>query len=127
MSAPNSAERPIDNRELARLLCSVSPVLSEVHRRHVQSFATLVPHVYMGDVLAHVGRLLAQPPRMQPWQPGGELTDILETLDRGMVQGDRETRNVVSLSFVRDGEVEPFFAQLRPLFGPGLRAQVSGR
>jgi len=127
MSSPHTAERPIDNRELARLLCAVSPILSEVHRRHMQSFDTLVPHVYMGDVLAHVGRLLAQMPRMQPWKPGGELADILETLDRAMLQGDRETRNVVSLSFVRDGEVEPFFAQLRPLFGPGLRGQVSGR
>ena len=81
----------------------------------------------MGDVLAYVGRLLWQLPRSQPWLPGGELAAILDALNRGMVQGDRETRNVVSLSFVRDGEVEPFFQELRPHLGPGLLAQMTGR
>ena len=74
----------------------------------------------MGEVLAYVGRLLWQLPRSQPWQSGGELSAILETLNRGMLEGDRETRNVVSLSFVRDCEIEPFFEELRPHFGPAL-------
>ncbi|HZZ94995.1 MAG TPA: hypothetical protein VFE23_20720 [Usitatibacter sp.] len=112
---------------MAALLCGASGTLAEAHRRHVGAYGTLIPHVYMGDVLTHVGRCLGELGRTDEWRFDGELPTILAMLDRAVLEGDRETRNVVVLSFVRDGELEGFFPQLRPHFGPGLRMQVSGR
>jgi len=54
-----------------------------------------------------------------------EMEGILAALERGMIQGDRETRNVIAISFVRGSEGELFFGELFPLLGPKTRSQVS--
>jgi hypothetical protein len=117
----------MNNRDLAALLCAASTTLAEAHRRHLAAYGTLIPHVYMGEVLGHVGRRFGEVGRTGAWELDGELGTILGALDRAVAEGDRETRNVVALSFVRDGELEWFFAQLRPHFGPALRMQLTGR
>lgn len=120
--------RPMNNRELADSLCAASIALREARRRHVKSFGALIPHVFMGDVLARIGWCLdhgadkAAPPDHEV-----EIAAILEALERGMFSGDRETRNVISLSFVGDGELESFFARLRPRLGPRVTAEIRGR
>jgi hypothetical protein len=119
--------RPMNNRELVDSLCAVSFALREVRRTHVKSFGTLVPHVFMSDVLARVGACLA-PGAVKPQvDHGAEIAGILASLERAMDTGDRETRNVVAISFVGDGEVEPFFLALVPLLGPKVRAQLQGK
>jgi hypothetical protein len=77
----------------------------------------------MGDVLARAGACVVA---------GGahstdrrvELAGILATLEDAMAGGDRETCSVICISFVWDGEGEPFFAALRPLLGPRLESMV---
>jgi hypothetical protein len=113
--------KPIHNLQLVESLCQASAVLREARRIHVKSFGALIPHVFMGDVLARVGACIPAA-RLQ-----GELLDILEVLERGMTAGDRETRNVIAVSFVGDGELEPFFAKLHALLGPKVRAHVQGK
>jgi hypothetical protein len=44
-----------------------------------------------------------------------------------MRSGDRETRNVIAMSFVSDGEAEPFFPHLKPMLGDRLRGQARGK
>lgn len=83
------------------------------------SHGTLLPHVFMGDVLGRIGQCLAQRDT-----DGIEAASILGFLEEGMAGGDRETRNVIAISFARDAPVETFFAQLQPLLGPRLRAQL---
>jgi hypothetical protein len=122
-----SRGRPMNNRELVDSLCAVSVVLREVRRTHLQSFGTLVPHVFMSDVLAHVGACLVASPVMPVADHSAEIAGILESLEYGMDAGDRETRNVISISFVGDGELEPFFPALVPLLGPKVRAQLQGK
>lgn len=121
-----SRGKPISNGELVEGLCEISPVLREFRRVHVENFGTLVPHVFMGDVLAHLGMCMLDA-RERGAAPGPEVAAILQVLDLGMAQGDRETRNVISVSFVGDGELEPFFAHLKPWLGPRVRAQLQGR
>ena len=41
-----------------------------------------------------------------------------------MVDGDRETRNVIAVSFACDAQLESFFPRLRRMLGPRMRAQV---
>ena len=120
-------ERPMNNRELVDLLCADSSTLREARRRHLEKYGALIPHVFMGEVLEYVGTVVyGVPPGAQPWATQPELAAILETLERGMLDGDREARNVIALSFVRDAESEPFSDALRPLLGRMLRAQASG-
>ncbi|HSN19033.1 MAG TPA: hypothetical protein VLS49_00050 [Usitatibacter sp.] len=119
--------KPINNRELADDLCAASIALREVRRRHVKSYGTLIPHVFMGDVLARIGCCLGDGIAAVASDSDAEIAAILEALERGMSAGDRETRNVISLSFVADGELESFFARLRPRLGPRIGAQVRGR
>jgi hypothetical protein len=110
------AARPMSNRELADQLCESSPGLRESRRLHVERYGTLVPHFFMAEVLARVGCC-----------HGAELASILAALEQGLATGDRETRNVVALSFMDDLEQETFFNALRPLLGPHLLAQVQGK
>jgi hypothetical protein len=120
-------ERPMNNRELVDLLCADSSTLREARRRHLEKFGALIPHVFMGEVLEYVGTCVyGVPPGAQAWATQPELAAILDTLERGMLDGDREARNVIALSFVRDAESEHFSAALRPLLGRLLRAQSSG-
>jgi hypothetical protein len=118
--------RPTTNVELVDSLCSVSAALREAHRNHLASFGVLVPHIFMGAVLAHIGASLAGSREKADALPD-EIALILESLERGMTSGDRETRNVISMSFVSDGELEPFFERLKPVLGPAVRRQLQGK
>ncbi len=123
----HSRSRPMSNLELADRICDVSPGLLELRLRHTQSFGTLVPHVFMGDVLARVGACLDTLRGAGGAERRAEVGAILEILERGMDWGSRETRNVIAMSFACDGELEPFFPDLRPLLGPRLIAQLHGK
>jgi hypothetical protein len=118
--------KPMNNLQLVESLCAASTALNEARRTHVKSFGTLIPHVFMTHVLERLGRCLAAG-RGAVVDHRPEIAAILESLERGMAAGDRETRNVISISFVSDGELEPFFAELKLLLGPRVRAQVQGK
>ena len=117
----------MSNTDLVGFLCSASVALREAQRLHVRNFGTLVPHIFMTDVLARVGHCLA--PGISAAEPADrdEAAHILAILERGMQEGERETRNVIALSFVNDSEMEKFFLELRPLLGPKLQGQLKGR
>lgn len=115
--------KPISNRELAENLCAVSAALGEERQSHVNSFGTLIPHVFMANVLARVGACLRA---NATGEQGEEAAGILMALERGMEDGDRETRNVISLSFASDAELESFFGVLTPMLGPRIRALLPG-
>lgn len=117
----------LNNLQLANDLCAVSTTLRELRRIHVKAYGALIPHVFMASVLAHVGRCLFEGIGGDPERECSEIASILQALEAAMADGDRETRNVVAISFVRDAELEPFFTQLRPLLGPKMRLQAGGR
>ena len=118
----------MNNLQLAEDLCAGSTSLREARRRHLLSHhGTLLPHVFMGEVLAYVGAGVAGTSGEVGERPNAEISGILATLERGMASGDRETRNVIAMSFVWDAELEPYFGRLRPLLGPRVRAQLQGR
>lgn len=119
--------RPISCSELVEGLCTVSVPLREARRIHVESYGTLIPHIFMGDVLKRVGACFVAGGANALASDGDEVRGIFAALERGMAEGDREARNVISISFVRDGEVELFFDDVYPLFGPIMRQQVRGR
>ena len=103
--------------------------LREALRLHVASYGLLIPHVFMSDVLKRVGQCLGARRLGIAGPPGDndEVEGILRALERGLADGERETRNVIALSFARDSELETFFLELRPMMGPRTRAQLQGR
>ena len=105
------------NVELVDSLCAVSAPLREARRMHLQSYGTLIPHVFMSDVLKHMGQC----------RDSAEIRGLADALEQGMVEGDRETCNVIAVSFTGDGELEHFFHELVPLLGPRTRAQLQGK
>lgn len=119
--------KPMNNVELVEDLCAVSPPLREARRVHMESFGTLIPHVFMAAVLARVGQCLLKgyPDARDQHRP--EMLGILAALENGMKNGDRETRNVIAISFVRDSEVEIFFSELKQWLGPQSLGQTRGR
>lgn len=123
-SLPLPPGRPMSNHELADGLCSVSAGLREVRRLHVERYETLIPHVFMSEVLAHVGTLCKVAADEDHVR---EVAAILAMLEQGMAFGSRETRNVISLSFVSDGQLEMFYAAMAPAFGPRLQREAIGR
>jgi hypothetical protein len=119
--------RPITNAQLVEALCEVSIPLREARRVHVAAYGLLIPHVFMSDVLARVGECLAAARADGSVVHAAEVESIMGALERGLAEGERETRNVIALSFARDSEFESFFEQLRLLMGPRTRAQLQGR
>jgi hypothetical protein len=117
----------MNNRELVESLCAASPFLSEARRVHLANFGTLIPHVFMASVLARVGQCLLMRSEQARAEHRRELECIAEALEAGMKGGDRETRNVIAISFVRDSEVEVFFDELRKWLGPKTLGQVRGK
>jgi len=117
----------VTNLDLAGQLCSVSTPLREARRLHERNFGTFVPHLFMTEVLARVGHCLSPEPGVADRGHRAEVEGILEVLERALGEGERETRNVVSLSFVSDAELEPFFTALRPLLGPLLQRELRGK
>ena len=117
----------MDNSELVDALCKASVRLREARRMHIRDYGILLPHVFMGEVLKRVGHCLALVATHDLDAYASELAEILEMLERGMAEGDRETRDVVAFSFARDSETERFFGELVPLLGPRTRAQLSER
>lgn len=126
MTLPRSRGKPLSCSELVENICSTSAHLREAHRRHLEAYGVLIPHVFMGDVLGRMGACLVAGGAHALSANGEEVLGILGALEVGMREGDRETRNVIAISFVRDGQVELFFDDLVPLLGAAMRAQVGG-
>jgi len=118
-----SRDRVIDNVELADKLCADSSDLRVARSRHLGLHGILIPHVFMGEVLAHAGTCIL-PGVANAQSRREELSRIVATLEHAMAGGDRETCSVICISFLWDAEGEPFFAALRPLLGPRLGAHV---
>jgi hypothetical protein len=118
-----SRDRVVDNAELAARLCADSAEISAAHARHLALHGTLIPHAFMGDVLARAGEC-ARAGTTNAREPRAELESILATLEGAMAGGHREACSVICISFIWDGEGEPFFATLRPLLGPRLEAML---
>ena len=118
-----SRDRIVGNAALAARLCVDSIDLCAAHARHVAKHGNLVPHAFMGDVLARAGACLVPGAANAPCRRA-ELAGILATLESAMAGGDRETCSVIGISFVWDGQGGPFFAALRPMLGPRMGALV---
>jgi hypothetical protein len=118
-----SRERVVDNAQLAARLCVDSVDLCAAHARHRATHGNLIPHEFMAEVLARAGAC-ATAEDENAGHRRAELASILTTLEDAMAGGDRETCSVICISFVWDGEAEPFFPALRPLLGPRLGALV---
>ena len=117
--------RVMTNGDLVGLLCSRSVALREARRLHLRNFGSLVPHVFMSNVLARVGHCLAPEPGERARVE--EVQAILEILERGLAEGEQSTRDVIKLSFMNDGEIEKFFEALEPLLGPQLRKELRAK
>ena len=115
---PERPGRPLGNYELADGLCAVSGAIRELRRVHVEHYETLIPHVFMGDVLAHAGALCRIGAKDEEYV---EVAAILRMLEQGMAYGSRETRGVIAMSFVADSQHEVFYHTLAYGFGPRLR------
>jgi len=116
------ASAPLNNFELVEKLCAASPALSVTCRRHVRGLGSIVPHVFMADVLARVGDCMtaATAKGRQALRP--EVVAILAVLELAAVSADIETRRVITSSFVNAAERLKFFAKLRPMLGLRLAA-----
>jgi hypothetical protein len=114
----------MSNLDLAERLCAASAALAEARGEHMTKFGTLIPHVFMGDVLARLGACLCADDKAPRVRNAPEIAAILDSLEEGMASGDRETRNVVATGFAAGAERQAYFAALQPLLGPRIRAQL---
>src|SRR5512138_1992646 len=91
--------KPLNCAELVDTLCEASVPLREARRAHLDAYGTLIPHVFMGAVLARVGQCFVVGARHAMAANGEEMAGIFRALESGMEEGDREVRNVVAISF----------------------------
>jgi len=53
-----------------------------------------------------------------------ELRAILAVLDSALIDADENAQNAIAASFVEHIWIEPYFAELEPMLGPNLSAEV---
>ena len=112
------AHRHLNNLELVEHLCVASATLAAARRQHVRVFGSIMPHVFMANVLARVHACLKG--ALRP-----EAVAILAVLEMASESADIETRDVIAASFVREAKRQGFFADLKPLIGHRLAALKS--
>jgi hypothetical protein len=115
----------MNNRDLADSLCAASAVLTEAHSAHMTKFGTLIPHVFMNVVIERLGACMRADGSDLRTRDAAEVAAILDSLEKGMTSGDRETRNVVAFSFAGGDQEESLRDALEPLLGPNVRAQLA--
>jgi hypothetical protein len=100
------------------------------------SFAAQVEQHYAdnGELLCHIliadlGRLVAGYFTGKtnivvgpPTEAG--LRAILAVLDAGLIDADDDVQNAIAVSFVEHIWIQPYFAELEPMLGPNLSAEV---
>lgn len=118
----SKAGTSVDNLELADRLCAISTSLGESRLVHVRILGSLVPHVFMASVLERVRACLCADTSLERRDRRPEMEAILAVLDSVAADGDRDTRGVIALSFVRDAKKREFYADLLPLMGRRLAA-----
>jgi len=116
-----SSGNAVRNAQLAGNLCVDSIELCASHARHVALHGNLIPHAFMGDVLARAQACILAG-AAKPGQARAELERILATLESALEGGDRETCSVIGISFIADGRQEPFFSELESMLGPRMSA-----
>lgn len=99
-------------------LTSASPQLTAVREQHVEDHGELLPHVLMGDITRFV--IARSGDESAEW-----VTDLLQHMESGLVSGNRDIAELVSVSFVENlsGETA-VIAALLPEMGDALRKEV---
>lgn len=94
--------RATGSLQLADNLCGISRSLREVRRSHVSRLGAFLPIIFMSEVLAHVEACVSARAARNEAGLGNEIGDILFTLERGMIAGNREARAVITTFFAWD-------------------------
>jgi hypothetical protein len=123
--ARSQSGKPMNNLELVERLCAVSERLADLRRLHVRNLGSLMPHVFMGDVLTHVRHCLTAETARERLDRRPEVEAILGVLDTAAGTAGADTRHVIVSSFLRDGERASFFPELRAHLGRKLQTLVA--
>ena len=111
--------------ELISRIVEVCPSFVAQVEEHYADNGEMLCHIIVADV----GRLVAgyftgktnlvlSPPNET------ELRAILAVFDSGLVDADDATQNAIAVSFVEHIWIKPWFAELEPMLGPNLSAEV---
>jgi hypothetical protein len=117
----------VTEAELFQRIVDVAPGFEAVRAEHLHGFGELLPHLLMADLLRYVALALGAPDKLYglaapPSEQ--EVSAILAVLDRGLAEGDAATDNAIAVSFVEYLWGEPYYPQLEPMLGPGLRGEL---
>ena len=120
--ARHPSRHALNNLELAERLGAVSPALAALRIVHVRTFGWMVPHLFMGEVLAYVDACLSPASGGQGAARRADVQAILGVLEAATATADRETRHVIASSFLAAARRGPSYAELEPLLGRGILA-----
>jgi hypothetical protein len=102
-----------------------APAFEVVRREHIADNGALLSHVLMADVLRFLESHFSGVPFAGAEPPtADQVRAALQVLDRGLVEGDEDTDNAISVSFVESIEYTSFFSQLEPFLGPEIRKEI---
>lgn len=116
--------RPLNRLELVELISAVSPALALKRRAHVRSFGCLVHHVFLAEVLSWTGDCLGP---AAPMDDRAQAQALLAAVEDAIERGDRETKALIARSLAHESRQQPFFAELKSIMGPRLRALLRAR
>jgi len=111
--------------ELFDQLVQAAPAFGVVRREHMTDNGELLSHVLMGDVLRFLESHFSGKPCVGAEPPtADQVRAALQVLDRGLAEGDEDTDNAISVSFVESIEHTHFYLQLEPFLGPEIRKEI---
>ena len=93
--------------------------MQTIFDEHISDYDDLLPHVFVGDLTRHIGKLAVEPEGVET------AAKIIQLLEGGIREGSAEVQELIGVSFVENVpkleqvEVE----RTRSLFGPNLIAE----
>lgn len=92
---------------------------------HLADNGSLLPHLLMeacGRFIASHFSGLSDLPGDIPGKD--EVCRVLDVLETAIVDGDEETKNAISVSFLENLWLEPYYPALEEIMGPALLADM---
>jgi hypothetical protein len=123
-------------QEFFQSIEALSPSFALVAEDHRKDYDGILPHLLMADLLRFVGSGLGGPNSLAYIQgvvppSRDEIVKIMSALEDAYSKenpnGETALGNAIAISFVENCVPEPFFDELKRLFGPALQAELKAQ
>jgi hypothetical protein len=102
-----------------------SPSFETVRADHLVFYGEFLGHVLIADLwrflASHYSGELVEGAKAPSER---EIQEVFRLVERGLLEGDGDTENMIAVSFIEGCEGEDWYGNLAPYFGDAMKAEL---